>query len=425
MAQVADADILVFDCLGAGVLDIEPKQLQSLRVGGDSPILAIEQEKIVSATVGAAPPKELDWPTEIPPWSPLKNGGKPEFTAVLKNGGKLEFTAPLFKGGWGYLTLSEKYCMAIDEETNSDSGENRPEHLRYLSEKYPDNLLEWEATWGLQATDVLRSRFSGSGIKIAVLDTGLDLTHPDFVGRQIVSQSFVPDEEVQDANGHGTHCIGTACGSLFPQILPRYGIAYHAKIYAGKVLSNQGSGLTSQIWAGMEWAIANNCQIISMSLGRPTKVGESYSPTYETLARRALRQGTLIVAAAGNASKRHKGIINPVGHPANCPSVLAVGAIDSQFQIARFSNRGINPIGGRIDLAAPGVDIYSSYPMPQKYKRLRGTSMATPHVAGIAALYAEATGCTGADLWQLLVSNARPLPLPAADVGSGLVRSPG
>lgn len=362
MADLADAEILVFDCLGGAALDIEePKQLQSLRVGRDSPILAIEPEQIVTA---------------------------------------------------------------LDDDTNFDLGENLQEHLRYLPEKYRDKPVEWEATWGLEATNVLRSRFSGSGIKIAVLDTGLDLEHPDFAGRQIVSQSFVPDETVQDGNGHGTHCIGTACGSLFPEILPRYGIAYHAKIYAGKVLENRGRGFARQILAGMEWAIANGCQIVSMSLGRPTKPGEPYSQTYETLARRSLQRGTLIVAAAGNASKRHLGIFNPVGHPANCPSILAVGAIDSRMRVARFSNRGINPVGGRVDIAAPGVDVYSSYPMPQKYRRLKGTSMAVPHVAGIAALYAEATGCTGADLWQLLVSNARPLPLPVADVGSGMVRAP-
>ena len=278
-------------------------------------------------------------------------------------------------------------------------------------------------TWGLNATKVNTSRYSGKGIKVAVLDTGLDLTHPDFQGRNINSKSFVSNQAVQDGNGHGTHCTGTATGSVNSQISPRYGIAYNASIYIGKVLNNAGSGTDSQILAGINWAIANQCDIISMSLGRRVAPGEPISQAYEQAAKTALNRNILIVAAAGNESQR-PGYIAPVGSPARCPSILAVAAVNSQLQVAWFSNGGNNPPGSSIDIAGPGVDVYSSYPMPTRYKTLSGTSMATPHVAGIAALYAEATGKRGKALWDHLTQTAQHLPFPATDVGAGLVQAP-
>nr|MDJ0595166.1 S8 family serine peptidase [Pleurocapsa sp. MO_226.B13] len=286
-------------------------------------------------------------------------------------------------------------------------------------------LAETAATWGLRETRVLESPYSGSGIRVAVLDTGMDLEHPDFVGRTIVSKSFIRGvASAQDGNGHGTHCIGTACGSLTPSILPRYGIAYESEIYVGKVLGDGGSGSSFGIVEGIEWAIEQNCPVISMSLGSNVRRGQRFEPFYERVGDRALDAGSLIVAAAGNSSRRHLRIINPVGSPANCPSFMAVAALDSRMQIARFSDAGINPDGGEVDIAAAGVDVYSSYPMPTRYDRLNGTSMATPHVAGIAALYAQATGSRGQALWNLLIRNARRLTLPSRDVGSGLVQAP-
>lgn len=271
-----------------------------------------------------------------------------------------------------------------------------------------------EFTWGLKATKAMKSLLTGSGMKVAVLDTGMDLLHPDFAGRSIVSQSFVPGEDVQDGMGHGTHCIGTACG--FKDINNRrYGIASEATIYVGKVLSNAGSGEAGWIIAGMEWAIANGCQVISMSLGNTDR---NPSIAYENVGRRALKNGCLIVAAAGNHGPK------PVGQPANSPSIMAVAAVDSCLKVAEFSSpSGVFP-GCKVDIAAPGVKVYSSLPVDKgRYAAWNGTSMATPHVAGIAALYAESTGKRGAQLWEALTSGAMTLPLPSA-VGSGLVQAP-
>jgi subtilisin family serine protease len=260
-------------------------------------------------------------------------------------------------------------------------------------------------------------------MSVAVLDTGMDLNHPDFRRRPIRSRSFVANEAPQDGHGHGTHCIGTACGPLAPAILPRYGCAYGADIFAGKVLGNDGSGADRSVLAGINWAIANGCTVISLSLGAPTSLGERPSAVYEHVGQRALARGVLIVAAAGNESDR-PGKINPVCRPANCRSIMAVGAIDSELRVASFSNGGLNGSGGAINIVAPGVDVYSSVPMRRRYARLNGTSIATPHVAGIAAMHAEATGVAGYGLWSSLMKSARRLDLPSSDAGCGLVQAP-
>ncbi|MCA9178755.1 MAG: S8 family serine peptidase [Planctomycetales bacterium] len=279
------------------------------------------------------------------------------------------------------------------------------------------------ATWGLQATRVLQSRFSGRGIRVAVLDTGIDLRHPDFAGRLLSTRSFIPGESVQDGNGHGTHCIGTSCGAVRPGVGPRYGIAHEAQIFAGKVLSNAGSGNDGGILQGINWALQNRCQVISMSLGRPVAVGERPMSSYEIAGRRALDAGCLIVAAAGNDSARPS-VVRPVSSPANASTIVGVAAIDANLRIASFSNRGINPAGGEVNIAGPGVGVLSSWPMPQRLRSISGTSMATPHVAGIAALIAqELPSARGVQLYRELWRRARRLPHSFADVGNGLVEA--
>ena len=278
-------------------------------------------------------------------------------------------------------------------------------------------------TWGLQATGAQNSTATGEGIKVAVLDTGFDLTHPDFTGRTVVSESFVQGEEAQDGHGHGTHCVGTSCGPRETENGPGYGVAFKSDIYVGKVLSNQGSGADGGILSGIDWAIKNGCSVVSMSLGAATQPGQAYSRTFERVATRALDKGTLIIAAAGNESDRRSSRINPVGHPANCPSIMAISAIDVARKMAWFSCGTVDAIGA-IDLTGPGFDVYSSWPMPLRYKTISGTSMATPHAAGIAALVAQATGARGLELWARLSQYARRLPLPATDVGAGLMQAP-
>jgi subtilisin family serine protease len=280
-----------------------------------------------------------------------------------------------------------------------------------------------QATWGLQVAGVVSSPRSGRGIKVAVLDTGFDTTHPDFAGRQITATSFVPGETPRDGHGHGTHCIGTACGPKTPPTGRRYGVAHEAQIFVGKVLSDRGSGSDTGILAGIAWAIRNGCHIVSMSLGADV---DQPSPAYIQAGRRALERGTLIVAAAGNNADRRKNNFGFVGVPANSPDILAVGAKQQDLTMTFFSARSSGNVlrGGQVDLAAPGFQVYSSWLMPTRYNTISGTSMATPHVAGIAALWAEQTGLRGRDLWCLLTQEGRRLSAPSIDVGSGLPYAP-
>jgi subtilisin len=395
--QLETSEAVVFDELSVAVVDAAPDQAQALGAATtqeESPILAVEPERVVYALQTERPgsaPMPSSSPTAPTP------GSSAEFLRGYRDAVDHLVSRVLADGGLPGGVTEEVAAAAFDES---------------------------EFTWGLQATKAAASRFSGRGVRVAVLDTGLDLQHPDFQGRSISSRSFVLGEEAQDGHGHGTHCIGTACGPRQPGQSPRYGIAFDSEIFAGKVLSNRGSGSDGGILAGITWAIANGCSVISMSLGAAVGPGQGFSPIFEAVAQRALAAGTLIVAAAGNESNRPQ-MIAPVGHPANCPSIMAVAALDAQGRVAFFSCGSVNHPGGGVDIAGPGVSVRSSWPRPVLYRTINGTSMATPHVAGIAALHAQANpGARGRALGQVVFESARRLPLLSTDVGVGLVQAP-
>lgn len=335
----------------------------------------------------------------------------------------------LMKGlGIGVISVPKDNGMAaIAQNIRATDGvlESRPEFFMYSMPPTIQAHDSSESTWGITRTKAEESNFTGKGIKIAILDTGFYLKHPDFSSRPIVHKSFVSGEDADDVQGHGTHCTGTAAGPSRNANIPRYGVANEAEIYIGKVLNSRGSGTEIDILAGMEWAINEGCHVISMSLGRATQVGEKPSLAYERLGKLALDQGSIIIAAAGNESSRDFGYIAPVCAPANSPSIFAVAAVDANDRVAEFSCGGVNPNGGGIDIAAPGVSVFSSFSYPKLYESLRGTSMACPHVAGIAALWAESdSSLRGQFLWDALINNASALDLPSTDVGAGMVQAP-
>lgn len=315
-----------------------------------------------------------------------------------------------------YETFAKR-ARGIDQESPGQYLRGFADAAQMIAAGFPDHeLREFEeedvlvlgATIGLRLCRVPPSPRSGVGIRVAVLDTGMDLGHPDFLGRPFVTRSFV-GQPVQDLHSHGTHCIGTACGPLAPAgTTPRYGIAYRAPIFVGKVLSNSGGSVGGSVLNGMNWAIANRCPVISMSLGGRGGV----QPSYTAAGAAALTRGLLVIAAAGN---NHE----PTGYPANSPTIMSVAALTNALTPASFSNFG------KIDISGPGVDVFSSVPRPTRYGRKSGTSMATPHVSGVAALWAESSASLrGMALWRKLQASARKLPFHPSRVGAGLVQAP-
>lgn len=286
-----------------------------------------------------------------------------------------------------------------------------------------------DTTWGLKAIGVATAfpPPTGRGVKVAVLDTGLDLNHPDFrnkVVEGVTARSFVSGISVQDVHGHGTHCAGTVCGPRDSVGGIRYGVAPEAELLVGKVFNNaiRPKATDDDILEGITWAEDNGARIISMSLGSSRSTGADYPLQYEAVARSLLNRTTnsvLLVAAAGNASDRPSTVIC-VENPAACPSIMAVAAIDDKRRVASFSCKQLDEIG-IVDVCAPGVGVYSSV-TGSSFEEFDGTSMAAPHVAGLAALYLErSNGMTARQLFDELKSRALALG-DLADFGSGLVQ---
>jgi subtilisin family serine protease len=305
--------------------------------------------------------------------------------------------------------------------------------------------------WGVQAVGADASSYDGSGVKVAVLDTGIDVSHPCFDGMSIIQRDFTGAGN-GDVVGHGTHCAGTIFGR---DVGGRVGIARGVReAYAGKVLGDDGRGTALMASRGIRWAAEQGANIISLSLGFDTpgfvaKLVEKGWPPKLAAARgldgyrRNIRlfdrqisllaaqadhgQQVLVVAASGNESDRgaNPNFRIPASLPAAADGVLSTGALGRSaagLRVADFSNS--LPI-----LCAPGVDIRSAWP-GGGFKTLRGTSMACPHVAGVAALWWQSLGpaATAEFVRARMLGATRTTDLAAGfdhtDVGLGLVRAP-
>ena len=246
----------------------------------------------------------------------------------------------------------------------------------------------------------------GKGIKVAVLDTGIDWTHPDISPNFKGSVSFVPGETALDGNSHGTHCAGTIGAPINGAGV--VGVAPEASLFAVKILSNDGSGQWSWLIAGLNWCIQNRMHIGSMSLG-----GDGAPAALESICNAAFSRGVLLVAAAGNAGPE----MGTVGFPAKYKNVIAVSAIDSSNVIAPFSSRG-----PEVEICAPGVNVLSTVP-GGGYWNKSGTSMACPHVSGAAAVvWGSHRFATNAQIWNLLGRTADNFGLPGWDPEYGYGR---
>jgi major intracellular serine protease len=273
----------------------------------------------------------------------------------------------------------------------------------------------------LQAPEIWAQGEKGSGIVIAVLDTGIDTNHPDLKPNIIDGRNFTNEgceSDYSDNNGHGTHCAGTIAGVENEKGV--VGVAPEAKLLIGKVLDKNGSGSYRDIINGIKWATkwkgknGEKTRIISMSLG-----GSYDDKNLEEAILEACAKGILVVVASGNEGDNNENTFE-YGYPALYNECITVGAIDENYKIAYFSNNH-----KQVDVVASGVDVLSTYPINQ-YARLSGTSMATPHIAGVMALLIKLgekkfkRELTESELYGLLAKVCCSLDYEASTEGHGL-----
>ena len=255
------------------------------------------------------------------------------------------------------------------------------------------------------------SGLKGAGTKVAVLDTGADAEHPDLQGRILASKDFTGSKggALSDVHGHGTHTASTVGGSGAASGGAKKGVAPETQLLIGKVLGDTGGGSDSMIIGGMEWAVAEGADVISMSLGSNGAPAACNDPMSSAAQELATSSKTLFVIAAGNTGSAN----NTVTAPGCAPAVLTIGAVDRQDVPAWFSSRGPTAVDHYLkpELSAPGVGISAARSGGRgdnAYASMSGTSMATPHVAGAAAIVKQAhPSWTGQQLKAALVSSAK------------------
>ncbi|MEU6439887.1 S8 family serine peptidase [Streptomyces sp. NPDC047046] len=320
---------------------------------------------------------------------------------------------------WESLTKSAKKTGAT-RSFAADSGVGKV----WLDAKVKADMAESNEQIGTPRA--WEAGLTGKGVEVAVLDTGIDPDHPDLKGRVVASKSFIEGQEVADRNGHGTHTASTVGGSGAASDGREKGVAPDADLAIGKVLSDEGEGSESQIIAGMEWAAKDlGAKVVSMSLGS-SEPSDGTDPMAQAVNTLTEETGALFVVAAGNY-----GSPGSIGSPGAADDALTIGAVDSADEAAYFTSKGPRYLDNALkpDLSAPGVDILAARSSlvagEGAYTTMSGTSMATPHVAGVAALLAqEHPDWDAARLKDALMSTSKTLDASAYDLGAGRVSVP-
>ncbi|MEU5160606.1 S8 family serine peptidase [Streptomyces sp. NPDC020875] len=265
--------------------------------------------------------------------------------------------------------------------------------------------------------------YDGTGVRIAVLDTGIDGTHPDLAGRVVAERDFSGSADAKDRNGHGTHVASTAAGRGVKDARFK-GVAPGATLINGKVLGDSGGGAYSDVVAGIEWAVAQGADVVNMSLGGEDTPG--IDPLEEAVNRLSAQRGVLFAVAAGNWGPG----AGWVSTPGSADAALTVGAVDDNDVLAEFSSRGPAAWGGPVkpDVTAPGVAVTAAAATgtapqdPPGYATHSGTSMATPHVAGAAAVLRQQNPTwTGDRIKALLTGTAKPGAYTPHEQGAGRI----
>ncbi|TCP64924.1 S8 family peptidase [Baia soyae] len=245
---------------------------------------------------------------------------------------------------------------------------------RSVKTKQKGEVLPWNIRRVLRGQN---RAFTGKGVKVGIIDTGIDFSHPDLSPNIQGGVNIIePGKPPHDLNGHGTHVSGVIGAAINQYGI--IGVAPEVSLYAIKVLNKKGVGSLSDLVRGIEWGIANNMDILNISIS-----GGKVSPmVLEKAIQTATRRGIFVVAAAGNAGQL-SGRGDTVEVPARVPNAIAVAALSKSNKRASFS-----ATGSTVDVAAPGVKVVSTYP-GMKYASLSGTSMAAAHVSGVLALFKQ------------------------------------
>lgn len=297
------------------------------------------------------------------------------------------------------------------QEKNKISKDNK---VKALVENIDCKLLAQTLTWNISmigADLTWQKDITGLGVKVAVVDTGINLSHPDLAANIKGSYNAINTKKSgNDDNGHGTHVAGII--AALDNNIGVIGVAPKASLYAVKVLNASGTGTLAGLIKGIQWSIDHDMDVINMSLGFGTATEDQLTPLHDVIVD-AVEANITVVAAAGNDPAHFTEL------PGRYPEVFSVAAVNNAGSLAYFNSTG------KIDFSAPGVSVYSSY--KKSYATLSGTSMATPHVAGAAALIISRASSDldhdGAveplEVKSILASLATDLSTPGFDTVSG------
>jgi|GEM_PF-2367818 len=328
---------------------------------------------------------------EEPAWDELEKWGEIEILKDLPN--------------WGIINVRKGDISQLIHKSLFKRVEPNFKITAYPIFSEGEEKEEWNLDI-IKASAAWEKGILGENIKVGIIDTGIDYEHPFLNKNYKGGYNFVKNNDNPwDDNGHGTHCAGIvgASGSSWEGKGGK-GVAPSSQLYALKVLSSDGSGQISSIIKAISWAIEHHISIINLSLGSRFPS----SPLHQAI-KKAYKEGIIITAAAGNE------VIGP-SFPAFYDECISTAAIDKEKKPAIFSNRDPH-----IDISAPGVKVYSTIP-GGKFASYSGTSMAAPHIAGIAALILSKEKIKNEDFINQLKSNAEALPRHSFEVGAGLAR---
>ncbi len=361
-------------------------------------------------------------------------GERPAAKAKLRAAEGLELRRALPVLGADAVTASPEHATAAWEAlTDTSRGASHRTAAPGVAKVWLDGIRKAtldKSVPQIGAPAAWKAGFDGKGTKIAVLDTGVDQTHPDLAGQQVAEKNFTDAVDTKDRVGHGTHVASIAAGTGAKSGGKYRGVASGAKILDGKVLDDEGSGEDSGIIAGLEWAAAQKADVVNLSLGGTDQPG--LDPLETAVNKLSAEKGILFAISAGNEGDFGAGT---VGSPGSADAALTVGAVDKKDKLASFSSRGprVGDSAVKPDVTAPGVDIGAAAapgsqiaeggtPVADGYVAVSGTSMSAPHAAGAGAILAQQhPDWSGARIKAALVGSTTPGPYTVFEQGAGRI----